>query len=68
MIELALTKIGDLLVNNKITVSYEGKEIDGVNLNIPPYQRPYKWSTKNVYQLIEDIEKAKSDNKEVYRL
>ena len=25
------------------------------NLTIPFYQRPYKWTTKNVNQLIDDI-------------
>jgi uncharacterized protein with ParB-like and HNH nuclease domain len=25
------------------------------NLKIPSYQRPYKWTTKNVNQLIDDI-------------
>ena len=25
------------------------------NLKIPPYQRPYKWSEKNVIRLLEDI-------------
>ena len=36
------------------------------NLKIPSYQRPYKWTTKNVNQLIDDIliHKEKSE----YRL
>ena len=25
------------------------------NLKIPSYQRPYKWTTKNVNQLIDDV-------------
>ena len=25
------------------------------NLSIPDYQRPYKWTSKNVNQLIDDI-------------
>ena len=36
------------------------------NLHIPAYQRPYKWSTKNVNQLIDDILFFK--NKPAYRL
>ena len=36
------------------------------NLDIPEYQRPYKWSLKNVNQLIDDILRFK--NKEAYRL
>ena len=27
-------------------------------LNMPNYQRPYKWSVKNVYALLNDIEFA----------
>jgi hypothetical protein len=38
------------------------------NLTIPPYQRPYKWSEKNVIQLLEDIfEFVNIKNKE-YRI
>lgn len=36
------------------------------NLNIPAYQRPYKWSAKNVNQLIDDILFFK--HKPAYRL
>ncbi len=36
------------------------------NLTIPPYQRPYKWTIKNVNQLIDDILRFKK--KSAYRL
>src|SRR5690606_24771491 len=36
------------------------------NLTIPFYQRPYKWTTKNVIQLVDDIILHK--NKSSYRL
>jgi hypothetical protein len=36
------------------------------NLNIPHYQRPYKWSVKNVNQLIDDI--VLFQKKSAYRL
>jgi len=39
--ETKTIKIRNLLVNE--------------HLKIPPYQRPYKWTTKNVNQLIDDI-------------
>jgi len=61
---LAITKIGDLL----LTKSKDGKAIENVNLTIPPYQRPYKWTAKNAIQLLEDIIEAKNANKEVYRV
>ncbi len=40
--------------------------IDFNKLSIPPYQRPYKWTSKNVNQLITDIITFK--NKKQYRL
>lgn len=39
--DIKIIKIKDLLSNS--------------NLTIPDYQRPYKWTTKNVNQLIDDI-------------
>jgi len=36
------------------------------DLNIPPYQRPYKWTGKNIQQLFSDI--AIHKNKSSYRL
>ena len=47
-----IIKIKDLMVNT--------------NLNIPEYQRPYKWTLKNVNQLIDDILRFK--DKKAYRL
>ena len=37
-------------------------------LTIPPYQRPYKWTAKNVNQLISDILTFCSKKKQHYRL
>ena len=41
---LAVTTIGDLLLNKKITKTMNNKSIENVNLFIPDYQRPYKWT------------------------
>ena len=38
------------------------------NLEIPPYQRPYKWTEKNVNQLIDDIIENSGNKKSAYRL
>ena len=38
------------------------------NLKLPSYQRPYKWTTKNVNQLIDDILSQCQNNKSAYRL
>jgi hypothetical protein len=65
---LAITKIGDLLHNRRITQGKDGKAIEDINLTIPDYQRPYKWTAKNAIQLLDDILEAKSTNKEVYRV
>lgn len=67
-LQLAITKIGDLLLHNKITQDAEGKAISNINLVIPTYQRPYKWTAKNAVQLFDDIIEAKNQNKETYRV
>lgn len=67
-LKLAITKIGDLLVKNKITQDMEGDTIADINLVIPNYQRPYKWSARNAIQLLDDIIDAKNENKETYRV
>lgn len=38
-----------------------------INLDIPDYQRPYKWSVQNIQDLLSDIEKAITDA-EKYRV
>ena len=65
---LAITTIGDLLLNNKITTGKNNKPIENVYLKIPDYQRPYKWTPKNAMQLFDDIAEAKAGNKDVYRV
>lgn len=65
---LAITTIGDLLITKKITRNKEGKSIDNVDLQIPDYQRPYKWNAENASQLLDDIINAQAENKEVYRV
>lgn len=63
---LSITTIGDLLLRQTITNG--GKHINNVKLCIPPYQRPYKWTARNVIQLLDDIQEAKHNNKEKYRV
>jgi hypothetical protein len=65
---LAITTIGDLLLEGKISRKKDGKPIDNVRLSIPDYQRPYKWTARNAIQLLDDIIEAKNANKEVYRV
>ena len=38
------------------------------NLSIPFYQRPYRWTTDNVLQLLEDIRQSKAEGKLEYRI
>lgn len=66
-LKLGFTKIGDLLLRNKITC-VDNDVIENMTLTIPPYQRPYKWTVKNSNQLLEDIREAKHANKETYRV
>lgn len=65
---LGITRIGDLLYKNRITITEDGTSIDNLYLRIPEYQRPYKWTAKNANQLLDDIEEAKNENKEIYRV
>ncbi len=65
---LSITSIGDLLLNRRITRKQDGKSIENVNLYIPDYQRPYKWTARNAIQLLDDIIDAKNNNKEAYRV
>lgn len=65
---LAITTVGDLLLNNRISRNAAGRSIDNIELTIPVYQRPYKWSARNAIQLLDDIIEARNDNKEVYRV
>lgn len=63
---LSITTIGDLLLRQ--TISNGGEHINGVNLSIPIYQRPYKWTARNAIQLLDDIIEAMNENKESYRV
>ena len=65
---LGITKVGELLFDNRITETKDGTPLESINLTIPVYQRPYKWTPKNVNRLLDDIEDAMHDNKEVYRV
>ena len=65
---LAITSVGDLLLNKTITRNQENKAIKSIDLVVPNYQRPYKWTAKNVIQLLDDIIEAKNCNKETYRV
>lgn len=65
---LAVTTIKDLLFDKRITRTVNNKSIENVNLSIPDYQRPYKWTARNSIQLLDDIIDAKNSNKEIYRV
>ena len=63
---LSITTIGDLLLRKTITNCEE--PIKDVELCVPLYQRPYKWTARNAIQLLDDIIDAKNSNKERYRV
>ena len=65
---LAFTNVRDLLIEHKLTESGESSIDEPIRLSIPNYQRPYKWSEKNVLQLFEDIVQANDSNRERYRM
>lgn len=65
-LSLSITTIGDLLLRQ--TITNEGDPIKDVQLTVPVYQRPYKWTARNAIQLLDDIIEAKNSNKERYRV
>ena len=67
-LQLGVAKIGDLLLRGIISEVNGNKPLENIELVIPNYQRPYKWTAKNAIQLLDDIIEAKNDNKEVYRV
>ena len=67
-LQLGIAKIGDLLLRGMISEVNGDKPLENIELVIPNYQRPYKWTAKNAIQLLDDIIEAKNDNKEVYRV
>lgn len=67
-LKLGVTKIEDLLIDQKVTQVANGGMLNDVQLVVPNYQRPYKWSSINVIQLLDDIVRAKNENREVYRV
>jgi len=51
-------------MNNKIEIKSISDLLAIENLNIPSYQRAYKWSTKNITELLNDIDDALAKQKE----
>jgi hypothetical protein len=43
-------------------------DLINAGLTIPPYQRPYKWKSNNVIQLLDDIFENVIQNKKTYRI
>lgn len=52
---LKITTIGNLLLNNKISRLKEEKPIENIRLIIPEYHRPFIWTARNAFQLLDDI-------------
>lgn len=65
-LRLSITTVGDLLLRQ--TISNGEDPIKDIYLQIPNYQRPYKWTARNAIQLLDDIIEAKNANKERYRV
>jgi len=50
---------------NEIKLQSIQNLLDTKNLRIPPYQRPYKWTKKNIEELLTDIDIALEKKKEL---
>ena len=61
----------ELGVNEKSTITANLVTVGtllNINLSIPIYQRPYRWTATNVRLLLEDILKSKNTGKKSYRI
>ena len=56
------------MLTGRLQKTQTGDPIDEVDLLIPEYQKPYKWTAKHANQLLDDILEAKVGKKEVYRV
>lgn len=65
---LGIAKIEDLFINNKLSEVNDGGGMENINLIIPDYQRPYKWTVGNVIRLLDDIEEAWKNDRRNYRV
>lgn len=68
---LGYTTIGDLLIKQHFTcIDDDNRAVQNkdIELEIPDYQRPYKWKAKHTTQLLNDIMQAMSANREIYRI
>lgn len=67
-LRLGIAKIVDLFINNKLSEVNDGGVLANINLIIPDYQRPYKWTVGNVIRLLDDIEEAWKNDRRNYRV
>ena len=52
-------------------INAEIKKVENIlsdNLSIPNYQRPYRWTERNVLQLLEDVKQSWKAGKNSYRI
>ena len=52
----------------KATICSAESILSKQNLRIAPYQRPYRWTEKNITQLLKDIHESQLSNKSKYRI
>ena len=57
-----------VFINNKLSEVNDGGVLENINLIIPDYQRPYKWTVGNVIRLLDDIEEAWKNDRRNYRV
>lgn len=55
------------LVKDELKIA-KVKDLLDINLTLPTYQRPYRWSTKSTYTLFSDTYGAYKEDNEEYRL
>ena len=67
-LRLGIVRIEDLFFYSKLSAVNDNGSLDNIKLNIPDYQRPYKWTVTNAIRLLDDIEEAWKSERRIYRV
>ncbi|MCZ6103534.1 DUF262 domain-containing protein [Campylobacter ureolyticus] len=67
-LDVGVASIGEIfnLLDGDENTKFSPQKPNFENLRIPNYQRPYRWTTKNVNELIDDILEAMNNKKSEY--
>lgn len=65
-LDVGVANIGEIFNLSRDDDTTNDDDINFENLRIPDYQRPYRWTTHNVNELIDDVSEAVNGGKSNY--